>query len=227
VARISRYSPRIKVQRLPIEAISKASAAQRAGRCGRVAPGVCIRLYSEQNFDARSDFTDPEIQRTNLASVILQMKALDLGDIEDFPFLKSPDQRNIRDGYDTLLEINALEGGGLRADLTSIGRRIARLPLDPRIARMIIAAEEHHALPEVLARIHRALVPGGWHFASYKLGDAEGRDLLGRLHNFPSPEWLIAAYDATGFATHSQETYAGQSSDGTQRDWIDLTVSKP
>lgn len=83
------------------------------------------------------------------------------------------------------------------------------------------------ALPDVLARIHRALRPGGWHFASYKLGDAEGRDLLGRLHNFPSPEWLIAAYEATAFTIHSQEIYAGQSSDGTQRDWIDLTVSKP
>jgi SAM-dependent methyltransferase len=83
------------------------------------------------------------------------------------------------------------------------------------------------ALPDVLARIHRALRPGGWHFASFKLGDAEGRDLLGRLHNFPSPEWLIAAYSDAGFVIVSQETYAGQSSDGTQRDWIDLTVSKP
>ncbi|MCL9981806.1 MAG: class I SAM-dependent methyltransferase [Erythrobacter sp.] len=83
------------------------------------------------------------------------------------------------------------------------------------------------ALPDVLARIHRALVPGGWHFASYKLGDGEGRDLLGRLHNFPSPEWLIAAYQAAGFALHAQATYAGKASDGTQRDWIDLTVSKP
>lgn len=150
IARISRYSPRIKVQRLPIEPVSKASANQRAGRCGRTHPGVCIRLYSQDDFDRRPDFTDPEILRTNLASVILQMKALDLGEIEDFPFLEPPDARSIRDGYDTLLEIGALEGGGLRAELTDIGRKLARLPIDPRIGRMLIAAGEYRCVSEVL-----------------------------------------------------------------------------
>jgi len=150
LARISRYSPRIKVQRLPIEPISRASADQRSGRSGRTSAGICIRLYTPENFEARPAFTDPEILRTNLASVILQMKALDLGDIEDFPFLLPPESRSVRDGYDTLLEINALEGGGLRNDLTDIGRRLARLPIDPRIARMLIAAQDEHCLSEVL-----------------------------------------------------------------------------
>ncbi len=150
LARISRYSPRVKVQRLPIEAISRASAAQRAGRCGRVCPGVCLRLYGQSDHDARAEFTEPEILRTNLASVILQMKALRLGDIEDFPFLVPPDPRNVRDGYDTLLEIGALEGGGLRADLTAIGARLARLPVDPRIGRIIIASEAERCVPEAL-----------------------------------------------------------------------------
>jgi ATP-dependent helicase HrpA len=150
IARISRYSPRIKVQRLPIEPISRASANQRAGRCGRTEPGVCIRLYSEDNFNARPEFTDPEILRTNLASVILQMAALDLGDIEDFPFLQPPDSRTVRDGYDTLLEIHALESGGLRNTLTDIGRTLARLPIDPRIGRMLLAADTQKCLKEVL-----------------------------------------------------------------------------
>ena len=150
VARISRYSPRVKVQRLPIEPISKASADQRAGRCGRTGPGVCIRLYSQEDFDKRAEFTDPEILRTNLASVILQMKALDLGEIEHFPFIQAPDARNIRDGYDTLLEIGALEGGGLRNELTAIGRHLARLPIDPRVGRMILAADSERCLADVL-----------------------------------------------------------------------------
>lgn len=150
VARISRYSPRIKVQRLPIEKVSRASANQRSGRCGRTSPGVCIRLYSEDDFNARPEYTDPEILRTNLASVILQMKALDLGDIEDFPFLQPPGIQSIRDGYDTLLEINALASGGLRMDLTPIGRQLARLPIDPRIGRMLIAADAERAMAEAL-----------------------------------------------------------------------------
>ncbi len=149
-ARISRYSPRIKVQRLPIEPISRASANQRSGRCGRVEPGVCVRLYSEESFNARPEFTDPEILRTNLASVILQMHALELGDIEDFPFIDPPDPRAVRDGYDTLLEINALQSGGLRMTLTEIGRRLARLPIDPRIGRMLLAAEHERCLSEAL-----------------------------------------------------------------------------
>lgn len=150
LARIGRYSPRIKVQRLPIEPISRASAAQRAGRCGRTAPGVCIRLHTEDDFNSRPEFTEPEILRTNLASVILRMKALNLGEVEDFPFLQPPDSRNVRDGYDTLLELGALEGGGLRNDLTHIGAQLARLPVDPRIARMVIAASGERCLREVL-----------------------------------------------------------------------------
>ncbi len=147
LARISRYSHRTKVQRLPIEAISQASANQRAGRCGRVAAGVCIRLYSQGDFDARPAFTDPEILRTNLASVILQMKALRLGPIEEFPFVEAPDVRMIRDGYDTLAELGAVDEAG---ELTEIGRRLSRIPTDPRIARMLLAAEEEGALDEVL-----------------------------------------------------------------------------
>ncbi len=146
-ARISRYSARTKTQRLPIEPISQASANQRAGRCGRVAEGICIRLYSEEDFANRERFTAPEIQRTNLASVILQTKALRLGDIERFPFLDPPRSDAIRDGYKTLVEIGALDRNHA---LTDIGRQLARLPLDPRIGRMILAAHEENCLAEVL-----------------------------------------------------------------------------
>jgi ATP-dependent RNA helicase HrpA len=134
-ARISRYSARLKVQRLPIEPVSQASADQRKGRCGRVAAGVCIRLYDEEDFDARPAFTDPEILRTNLASVILQMAALRLGDVEDFPFLDPPDRRQVRDGVALLQELGALDR---EAQLTPVGRRLAQLPLDPRLARMVL-----------------------------------------------------------------------------------------
>ncbi|MDX2117982.1 MAG: ATP-dependent RNA helicase HrpA, partial [Planctomycetota bacterium] len=147
VARVSRYSARTKVQRLPIEAISKASADQRKGRCGRVGPGICIRLYSEQDFAARADFTEPEILRTNLASVILQMKALRLGPIEEFPFVEPPDSRLIRDGYDTLQELGAIDD---RGELTRLGVDLAKLPVDPRLGRMILAAEREGSLREVL-----------------------------------------------------------------------------
>ena len=146
-ARISRYSHRTKVQRLPIEAISQASANQRSGRCGRVAAGVAIRLYTEDDFKGRPDFTDPEIVRTNLASVILQMKSLRLGPVEDFPFVEPPDSRMIKDGYDSLLELGAIDEAG---ELTPIGKSLARLPLDPTIGRMIIAAQEQGCLSEVL-----------------------------------------------------------------------------
>jgi ATP-dependent helicase HrpA len=146
-ARINRYSPRTKVQRLEIEAISRASADQRKGRCGRVGPGVCIRLYSEEDYTNRSAFTDPEIVRTNLASVILQMKALGLGRVESFPFVEPPDSRMIKDGYDTLRELGAVDEKG---DLTEIGRRLSKLPIDPRIGRMILAADAEGSLAEVL-----------------------------------------------------------------------------
>ncbi|GGG69255.1 ATP-dependent RNA helicase HrpA [Corynebacterium pelargi] len=141
-ARISRYSTRTKVQRLPIEPISQASANQRSGRCGRVADGVAIRLYSEQDFQSRPEFTDPEILRTNLAQVILQMASLKLGDIQEFPFIQAPDTKAIRDGLLLLHELDALEQRDA-ADpvLTATGKQLARIPLDPRLARMLIEAQ--------------------------------------------------------------------------------------
>ncbi len=146
-ARISRYSHRSKVQRLPVERISQASANQRKGRCGRVAEGICIRLYSEEEFESRAEFTEPEIQRTNLASVILQMKILGFGDIEAFPFLDPPDRRFIKDGYRILEEIGAVDK---TRQVTRIGRQIARLPVDPRIGRMLLTAAHTHCLNELL-----------------------------------------------------------------------------
>ncbi len=146
-ARISRFGGRGSVQRLPIEPISRASADQRKGRCGRTSPGICVRLYSEEDYQQRPEFTDPEIRRTNLASVILQMKALRLGRIEDFPFLDPPDYRQIRDGYQTLHELGAIDE---RNELTAIGRMLSRLPIDPRLGRMILAAAERKCLDEVL-----------------------------------------------------------------------------
>ncbi len=155
-ARISRYSRRTKVQRLPIEAISQASAAQRAGRSGRTAPGVCIRLYSEQDFQGRPRYTDPEILRTNLASVILQMAALALGDVADFPFLDPPDRRSINDGVQVLQELGAFDTGGA---ITDIGRRLAQLPVDPRLGRMILQADVEGCLPEVLVLAAALSIP--------------------------------------------------------------------
>jgi ATP-dependent helicase HrpA len=145
-ARISRYSHRSKLQRLPIERISQASANQRSGRCGRLGPGVCIRLYSEEDYLSRPEFTDPEILRTNLAAVMLQMKALGLGELSDFPFIEPPDERMVRDGVKTLQEINAIDSG---RKLTDLGRKLSRLPVDPRLARMLIAASEENSLTEV------------------------------------------------------------------------------
>src|SRR5580692_10376046 len=145
-ARISRYSRGTKVQRLPIEPISQASANQRKGRCGRTADGVCIRLYSEADFESRPEFTEPEILRTNLASVILQMAAIGLGDIPKFPFIDPPDARNIADGLALLAELNAFRNG----QITGLGRKLARLPVDPRIGRMILAADRNGCVREVL-----------------------------------------------------------------------------
>jgi len=145
-ARISRYSHRSKVQRLPVERISQASADQRKGRCGRVASGVCVRLYDEDNFAARAEHTEPEIRRSNLAAVILQMKQLGFGEIERFPFVDPPDSRLISDGYRTLEELAAIDGDGA---LTPIGKQLARLPVDPRIGRMLLAGAGHHCLREL------------------------------------------------------------------------------
>ncbi|MER7199345.1 ATP-dependent RNA helicase HrpA [Streptomyces sp. CB01635] len=151
-ARISRYSHRTKVQRLPIEAISQASANQRKGRCGRTSDGICIRLYSEDDFVARPEFTDAEILRTNLASVILQMTAAGLGDIEKFPFIDPPDHRNIRDGVQLLQELGALNPAekDVRKRLTEQGRKLAQLPVDPRLARMVLEADKNGCVREVM-----------------------------------------------------------------------------
>ncbi|WP_321406211.1 ATP-dependent RNA helicase HrpA [Tolumonas auensis] len=152
-ARISRYSYKTKVQRLPIEPVSQASANQRKGRCGRVAAGICIRLYSELDFLGRPEFTDPEILRTNLASVILQMLALGLGDMSRFPFVEAPDSRHIKDGLRLLEELGAISGsieGKQSLRLTPLGRQLARVPLDPRLARMVLAAPQFGCLEEIL-----------------------------------------------------------------------------
>ncbi|WP_326548564.1 ATP-dependent RNA helicase HrpA [Mycolicibacterium sp. ND9-15] len=155
-ARISRYSRRTKVQRLPIEPISQASAAQRAGRSGRTAPGVCIRLYSEEDFVSRLRYTEPEILRTNLAAVILQMAALNLGDIETFPFLDPPDRRSIRDGVQLLQELGAFDAHGA---ITDVGRRLAQLPVDPRLGRMILQADTEGCVREVLVLAAALSIP--------------------------------------------------------------------
>ncbi|MEU1789997.1 ATP-dependent RNA helicase HrpA [Streptomyces sparsogenes] len=151
-ARISRYSHRTKVQRLPIEPISQASANQRKGRCGRTSDGICIRLYSEDDFLTRPEFTDAEILRTNLASVILQMTAAGLGDIEKFPFIDPPDRRNIKDGVQLLEELHALDGSQKdpRKRLTPVGRKLAQLPVDPRLARMVLEADRNGCVREVM-----------------------------------------------------------------------------
>ena len=146
-ARISRYSARLKVQRLPIEPVSQASADQRKGRCGREAPGVCIRLYSEESYLERPRYTDPEILRTNLASVLLQMASLRLGDIERFPFLDPPDRRQVRDGLNLLDELGAMREDGR---LTKVGQRLAQLPVDPRLGRMVLEADRLGCADEVI-----------------------------------------------------------------------------
>ncbi len=146
-ARISRYSPRSKLQRLPIEPVSRASADQRAGRCGRIGPGVCIRLYSAEDYDSRDAFTTPEIRRTNLASVVLRTKTLRLGKLDEFPLLDPPRDEAIREGIRTLIQLGALDD---RHELTDIGWKLGRLPVDPRVGRIILAADENGCLAEVL-----------------------------------------------------------------------------
>ncbi len=147
LARVKRYSPRQKIDQLRIEPVSQAAAKQRAGRCGRVASGVAIRLYAEDDFAARPEFTTPEILRTSLASAILRMAALELGDVADFPFVEPPTPRQVEDGYRTLFELGAIDE---RRNLTAIGRELSRLPVDPRIGRMLVAAREHNCLCEMV-----------------------------------------------------------------------------
>jgi len=146
-ARISRYSVRSKVQRLPVERVSQASADQRKGRCGREAPGICVRLYDEEDFSTRAEFTEPEILRTNLAAVILQMSSMRLGAVEDFPFVEPPEHRFVSDGYRTLQELAALDES---RKLTPLGKQMARLAVDPRLGRMLLAAQEENCLTELL-----------------------------------------------------------------------------
>lgn len=195
VARISRYSARTKVQRLPIEPISQASANQRSGRCGRVAAGIAIRLYAEEDFDARPEFTDPEILRTNLASVILQMTSLGLGDIERFPFVEPPDRRNVQAGTQLLEELGAVTSGARQGELTKVGRRLARLPIDPRLGRMLLEAERLGCVRDVLVIVAALSLqdprerPGADHPTERAQADqlharfkAEGSDFLTWLH---------------------------------------------
>ena len=171
-ARISRYSARTKVQRLPIEPISQASANQRAGRCGRVAPGVCIRLYDEEDLSSRPEFTEPEILRTNLASVLLQMAAAELGAMESFPFVQPPDRTAINDGRRLLEELGALDG----QRLTKLGRRLAQLPVDPRLGRMLLAGERYSCLREVL------VIASGLSIQDPRERPAEHREAADALH---------------------------------------------
>ncbi|MCE7975446.1 MAG: ATP-dependent RNA helicase HrpA, partial [Leptolyngbya sp. PLA1] len=150
LARISRYDPVAKVQRLPVELVSRASADQRAGRCGRLGPGECVRLWSEEAAAGQGEFTEPEIRRSNLASVILQMHALELGEVERFPFLDPPEARAVADGLSTLFELGAIDRPGGEGRITELGRRLARLPLEPRVGRMLLAAEDEGCVDEVL-----------------------------------------------------------------------------
>jgi len=147
LARVNRYSPRAKVEQLQIEKISQAAARQRAGRCGRVSDGICVRLYSEQDFNGRPEFTEPEILRSSLAAVILRMAALRLGDVAEFPFIEAPSSRLIADGYLLLQELGAVDA---RRQITETGLQLAKLPLDPRVGRMILAAKREHCLREIL-----------------------------------------------------------------------------
>ncbi|MBL8747002.1 MAG: ATP-dependent RNA helicase HrpA [Phycisphaerae bacterium] len=158
-ARLNRYDPQRKIQRLPIEAISQASANQRSGRCGRTAAGVCIRLYSEESYRSRPRFTDPEVLRTSLAGAILRMKSLGLGPIEEFPFLDPPNEASIRDGYETLFELGAITSASGAGALTEVGRGMSRIPLDPRIARMLIAAEREGSLRELVVLAGALSIP--------------------------------------------------------------------
>lgn len=168
-ARIARFSPKSKVQRLPIEPISQASANQRSGRCGRVADGIAIRLYTEEDFESRPEFTEPEIQRTSLSSVILQMAALGLGEVEDFPFVDPPQRRAVRAGVQQLEEIGALR----RGRLTKLGRKIARLPIDPRLARMLLEGQRNGVISEVLVIVAALSVQDVRERPAEKRGEAD------------------------------------------------------
>ncbi len=190
-ARISRYSVRTKVQRLPIETISQASANQRAGRCGRIAPGICVRLYSKEDFESRPQFTEPEILRTNLASVILQMAENRLGAIEDFPFIDPPDAAQVRDGVRLLEELGALRHRPAKSggdELTAVGRKLAALPVDPRLARMLVEADRRDCLREVI------VIAAGLAIQDVRERPVEQREQADQLHRrFGNDEATSAA----------------------------------
>ena len=175
-ARISRYSARTKVQRLPIEEISQASANQRAGRCGRVAPGICVRLYSQEDFLARPMYTEPEILRTNLASVILAMANARLGSIEDFPFVEAPDRTHIVDGMRLLTELGAITGEGPEPRLTRVGHQLANLPIDPRLGRMLVEGAKRGSLKEVM------VIVAGLSIQDVRERPQEHREEADRMH---------------------------------------------
>ncbi|MDH3752356.1 MAG: ATP-dependent RNA helicase HrpA [Acidimicrobiia bacterium] len=207
-ARISRYSNRTKVQRLPIEAVSRASADQRAGRCGRVGPGVCIRLYSEEDYLGRPEFTEPEITRTNLASVILRMAALGLGDVEAFPFVDPPDRRNIRDGIALLEELNAVDPDrhGTKRWLTPMGRQLAELPIDPRLARMVVEAGENGCLHEV------TVIAAALSIQDPRERPADKRQAADELHaRFTHPDSDLLGHLALWDYFHAERTARGSS----------------
>lgn len=198
-ARISRYAPRTKIQRLPIEAISQASAKQRAGRCGRVAPGICVRLYSEDDYSSRPEFTTPEIRRTNLAGTILQLLALRLGAIDEFPFIDPPSPELIRDGFKTLFEIGAIDG---QRRLTPLGKKLSRLPVDPRIGRMLFAADEQGCLNEIL------IITSALELQDVRIRPAEKQaeaDAAHRAWNDPQSDFL-AILNMWDFIVHLKET---------------------
>ncbi len=192
-ARMSRYSLRTKTQRLPIEAISQASANQRAGRCGRISAGVCIRLYSQEDFDQRPEFTEPEILRTNLAAVILQMLTLRLGEVSNFPFVDPPDQRQINDGYRLLYELKAVDE---RRQLTKLGRDMAKLPIDPRFARIVYEAARVGALEEALIILAALSIqdPRERPFGKEQQADEKQKQFADKTSDFQSLLNLSTAY---------------------------------
>ncbi|MGA7800572.1 MAG: ATP-dependent RNA helicase HrpA, partial [Gammaproteobacteria bacterium] len=202
LARISRYSYRTKVQRLPIEPVSQASADQRAGRCGRVAAGICIRLYGEEDYQARVRYTEPEIRRTNLASVILQMLSLGLGDIERFSFIDPPDSRYVRDGFKLLHELGAVDG---RERLTDLGRQLARLPVDPRLGRMLLAARDEHCLEEALVIVSALAVQDP---RERPLDQQQAADEKHRLFSDPRSDFL--GYLKLWQSYHEQQRHLSQ-----------------
>lgn len=211
LARISRYSHRTKVQRLPVEEISQASATQRSGRCGRTADGIAIRLYSEENFHARPEFTDPEILRTHLASVILSMTALGLGDIDEFPFLQAPDKKSVRDGVALLHELGALKvasGKKNQADgqqeLTQTGRDMARIPTDPRLARMLEAAHHNNVLEQV------AVIVASLSIQDVRERPLEHQDKADQLHaRFGADSDFISVLKLWNYLQHNRRELSG------------------